>query len=61
MASLLGRLVALDSFGEAVSVNYRGDSTFKTGVGAFFTVCLRVLILHYSVSQFIEVTQFKDP
>ena len=61
MASLLGRFVAIDSFGEAVSINYRGDSTFKTGVGAFFTLCLRVFILYYGVAQFIDVTQYKDP
>ena len=49
MLKFLSYLVSLDAFGEPVTLNYRGESTFKTAVGAFFTISLRVFILSYGL------------
>ena len=42
-------LISLDAFGEPVTLNYRGESSFKTGVGAFFTIVLRAFIFSYGL------------
>ena len=42
-------LTSLDSFGEPVTLNYKGSSTFKTGFGAFFTIVTSAFILTYGL------------
>ena len=54
-------LTSLDSFGEPVTLNYKGSSTFKTGVGAFFTIALSAFILTYGLFSLIGVLQYEDP
>ena len=49
MFKFLTYLVSLDAFGEPVTLNYRGESTFKTGLGSFFTIGLRAFILTYGL------------
>ena len=49
MSKFLKYLVSLDAFGEPVTLNYRGESTFKTGLGSFFTVVLRAFIFGYGL------------
>ena len=49
MFKFINYLVSLDAFGEPVTLNYRGSSTFKTGLGAFFTIALRAFILSYGL------------
>ena len=58
MFSFINYLVSLDTFGEPVTLNYKGSSTFKTGVGAFFTLVLRAFILIYGIKTFIEVIRY---
>ena len=41
--------VSLDSFGEPVTLNYRGSSTFKTAIGAFLSIGLSVFILTFGL------------
>ena len=48
-------LVSLDAFGEPVTLNYKGSSTFKTGVGAFFTIGLKAFILSFGLLSLIGV------
>ena len=55
MFKFLKYLVSLDVFGEPVTLNYRGESTFKTGIGAFFTIILRAFILTYALLELIGV------
>ena len=55
MFSLTNYLVSLDAFGEPVTLNYKGESTFKTSVGAFFTLMLRAFILTYGLLSLINV------
>ena len=55
MFNFIKYLVSLDVFGEPVTLNYRGESTYKTGIGAFFTVILRVFIFTYGLLELINV------
>ena len=49
MFNFITYLTSLDAFGEPVTLNYRGESSFKTGVGAFFTIVLRAFIFSYGL------------
>ena len=40
MINFIQYLVSFDAFGEPITLNYKGSSTYKTGVGAFFTVVM---------------------
>ena len=61
MFSLNKFLVSFDAFGEPITLNYKGSSTFKTGIGAFFTISLRVFILIYGLISLIDVLYHKNP
>ena len=61
MFKFINYLISLDAFGEPVTLNYRGDSSFKTGVGAFFTIVLRIFIFTYGLFELIKVLQYEDP
>ena len=49
MFNFIKYIVSQDVFGEPVTLNYKGEATFKTGVGAFFTIALRAFILSYGL------------
>ena len=38
-----------DAFGQPITLNYRGASTYKTGCGAIMTLTYSVLLLAYVV------------
>ena len=59
--SLMNYLISLDSFGEPVSVNYNGESTFKTWIGAFATIVLKSFILVFALTELIALFSYKDP
>ena len=61
MASIIKKLISLDSFGENVTVNYKGESTYKTLIGAFFTICLGGFIFAFAIMTIIDLMQYKDP
>ena len=42
---MLAYLKNFDIFGHQVSVNYKGDSALKTGLGAFVTLAFYILAL----------------
>ena len=52
--SFVNFLKGLDIFGHPVSVNYRGESSFNTGIGGFFTLICHSVVLVYTVT---KVTQ----
>ena len=39
----------LDIFGQPIGVNYQGESSYKTKVGAFCSLCTLVTMLAYGV------------
>ena len=54
-------VTSFDAFGEPVSINYKGDSTYKTCLGALFTICLKSFVLVFALTQLVALFQFKDP
>lgn len=61
MESLARLFIELDAYGEAPKINYKGEATYKTAIGAFVTLMLRVFLLIYTIIKCIDVFQFKDP
>ena len=53
--------VSLDAFGEKVSLNYQGESSYKTLVGAFLTLVLRAFMFVYGVQQILNLSNYNDP
>ena len=51
----------MDSFGEPVGLNYKGDDSFKILVGAFFSLVLRLVILIITLQSFIELIDYQNP
>lgn len=41
--------VSIDAFGDPVSLNYKGESSFKTAIGAIFTLAIKSFMLIYTV------------
>ena len=61
MSLFIRKFICLDTFGEPVTVNFKGDSTFKTFIGAFCTICLYGFILAFTTISIIDVMQYRDP
>ena len=61
MGKFLSRVRDLDSFGMAVSVNYRGDSMYRTLPGAFLTLILKVFILVFTILSVLELLAHRNP
>ena len=60
-SSLYKFLVARDVFGNPVTVNYRGESSYKTCLGALFTVAIKSFLLIFFTTVFLELVSYKDP
>ena len=61
MKSVRNYLVSLDSFGEPISVNYKGETSFKTCLGALATIALKTFVLIYASVMLLELAEYKDP
>lgn len=61
MVSFLSRVRAFDSFGQSVSINYNGDSFYKTLPGALLTFVLSVLIFGFTILSFVELIEYRNP
>ena len=55
MNKLLKVVKSFDRHGHTVGVNYRGESQFKTLVGAFLTIFNFVFIIDLSVGRFLSM------
>ena len=49
---------SFDSFGEPISLNYKGDSAYSTGLGALFSIAIQVFILIFAAFSLVEVSQY---
>ena len=49
------RLRSLDGFGITPSLNFKGDSNFKTIPGAIVTICLYAYMLWIGVDLFLKM------
>ena len=61
MKRLGGLLRKQDAFGEPVTINYRGDTTFTTMLGAIVSFVEKVFILVVAVMGLIDLYTYKDP
>ena len=58
MGKFYDYLKSFDSFGEPISLNYKGDSAYSTGLGAFFSIAIQAFILIFAGFSLVEVSQF---
>ena len=54
-------LVSFDSYGEAISMNYRGNTFFKTGLGSLLTLALKSFLLVFLTTECIKLFTYKNP
>ena len=58
----VGKMMALDKFSYSVpSFNLRGDQNIKTGLGAFCSIALAVVVLFYALLKFIQLQERHNP
>ena len=48
---MLNYLLSFDSYGEPIKVNYKGNSSYQTIVGAILSILASLLILAYALVQ----------
>ena len=53
--------VSFDAFGEPISVNYKGDTSYKTALGALCTIVIKTFILVFTIEQLIALAGYQDP
>ena len=61
MQSVRNHIVSLDSFGEPISVNYKGDTSYKTCLGALATIALKTFLLIFASVKLLELAEYKNP
>ena len=61
MGSALRYFRSLDDYGEPVDINYKGDTSYKTYTGAFFTVALKGFMIAFTVINLISLFTFQNP
>ena len=61
MSKFLSFLKSQDVFGEPVTLNYNGESTYKTWIGALVTLILKSFILVFATTEIIGLFNYKDP
>ncbi len=54
-------MTSFDVFGEPITINYKGEATFKTCLGALATIGLKIFVLVFAVTQLLALTHYKDP
>ena len=61
MGFLTDKFVGLDSYGTPVTVNYRGDDTYKTRTGALLSIITGSLLLIFGIEKAIQLTMRNNP
>ncbi len=52
---------SLDMFGRAVSLNFNGEDTFKTSIGAAVTVGIFIIMFNYAIPQIYQTVKRESP
>ena len=55
MQAIARAFVSLDAYGEPISVNYKGETTFKTGLGALWTLAVKLFLLAVGVGSLLSL------
>ena len=57
MKGLVGKFKSIDIYGHQIGVHYRGDGSYRTSLGSFFTLITVALVLSYTT---IKVTDMVE-
>ena len=55
------KLRSIDTFGEPVELNYRGDSTFNTTTGAIATIFYYGLMIYFAIIKLEKLFSKNNP
>ena len=59
---LFGKMMNLDKFSDSVpSFNFRGDQSIKTGLGAFCSILISIIVFYYALLKFIQLEERQNP
>ena len=61
MGAFIDFFKSVDAFGEPVTVNYAGESNFKTIAGALLTIAFKCFMIIYCFTQCLIVFNYDDP
>ena len=61
MSKFKDYLKSWDQFGNATTMNYKGDRTYKTSGGAFFSIGIQTFLLVFGLFALMEVMAYQDP
>ena len=61
MGNFINFWTSFDIFGEAVGLNYKGNNTYKTALGALFSIVIKCFIIVFFLVSLVERLQFADP
>ena len=54
-------VTSTDTFGQPVTMLYKGESSYHTPLGAFFTLIIRSIMLIYSIQKLTGLVNYEDP
>ena len=56
------KMLDLDKFSDTVpSFNYKGDQSIKTGIGAFCSITISIIVFYYALIKFIQLLERQNP
>ena len=61
MQKFVNYFVSYDAYGEPVQLSYRGDSTYKTPLGACLTLAMQGFMLIFIVTGVIALVNYEGP
>lgn len=61
MGGFLNFMLSQDILGHEHSINYMGDVTFNTKLGALLSIIIKILVLYQLVEKSIELLAMSDP
>ena len=61
MQTLDEKFIGLDTYGVPVSVNYRGDDTYKTRFGALLSLISYFLLISFAIRKGIDLLDKSSP
>ena len=59
--SLLNYWRSQDVFGERVEFTYKGKSSYQTNIGAFVSVCIKIILYLFIAYEFYVIFKRKHP
>ena len=59
--ALTNYLISWDALGDKISLNYKGDGSYKTGFGAFSTIGIKAFVMTYAIVQILSISNYESP